>query len=372
MNYERHYWLLMRKAEREHLARSKNRKAGQYYERHHVFQRAIYGHDKKVNNFTVLLTYREHVVAHWLWYRHWLKEKGTLNSRTVQKAAKAFQSVALMLDAHGHRIRNRRPTRVLKAARELAANISKIQQKSKVASGTHHLLGGEIARKMVSEGTHNFLGGNIQSKAQKRLVDAGGHQFQNSNFQRKRAKKRVEEGTHHFLGLKPWQHPRATNATLGLWSLADRIFEQWQLFDYGPKRLKHSLGFNANYSLKPLQNMCRYFKDGWKPRDDPDWIFFVDDYSTSNELPEIETIRIPISRPWNHQRSTEASKAVWRKAQEAYQHWSVTGCGEERLAKYIQLPQGKVSCRNMIKMFKKNWKPKEDPEWRSFIEQTSG
>lgn len=61
--------------------------------------------------------------------------------------------------------------------------LKRITQKKHVNDGTHHLLSGEIQRKItkirVENGTHNFLGGEIARQA---------------------AAFKIENGTHNFLG----------------------------------------------------------------------------------------------------------------------------------------------------------------------------
>lgn len=60
MNYTKHYNLLIEKARRE----NRSKEDGRYYEKHHIVMRSEGGTDNKGN--LVLLTAREHFVAHWL------------------------------------------------------------------------------------------------------------------------------------------------------------------------------------------------------------------------------------------------------------------------------------------------------------------
>ena len=54
--------------------------------------------------------------------------------------------------------------RMNKTPEEISAVASK-QQQARVANGTHHLLGGEIQRRLVAEGRHHLLSGEIQKKS---------------------------------------------------------------------------------------------------------------------------------------------------------------------------------------------------------------
>lgn len=63
MEYIKHYNLLMHKAQQEKRVKSKDN----YYEKHHIIPKSEGGTDAKEN--LVLLTAREHFIAHWLLYR---------------------------------------------------------------------------------------------------------------------------------------------------------------------------------------------------------------------------------------------------------------------------------------------------------------
>jgi hypothetical protein len=82
------------------------------------------------------------------------------------------------------------------------------QSGDRVAAGTHHLLGGEIQRRMVAEGKHHLLGGEIQRKSNAQRIQNGTHNFlgpypeDKRIAQRKNQQRLVEAGTHHLLGGK--------------------------------------------------------------------------------------------------------------------------------------------------------------------------
>lgn len=79
MNYLKHYCLLMRKAEERTGVTG-------YTERHHIFPRSIYGPNTRI----VVLTAREHFVAHKLLYKGCMKRYGIRHIRT-QKMLHAFR-----------------------------------------------------------------------------------------------------------------------------------------------------------------------------------------------------------------------------------------------------------------------------------------
>ena len=73
MNYLRHYCNLIRKAENRTLPKG-------YTEKHHVFPISIYGK----NNRIVVLTGREHCIAHALLEKIYIKRYGLKDERTIK------------------------------------------------------------------------------------------------------------------------------------------------------------------------------------------------------------------------------------------------------------------------------------------------
>lgn len=80
MNYLKHYLRLVRRAE--------NRDSSFTGESHHVFPRAVYGENKR----TVMLTYREHYIAHVLLWFEFRKRFGSKDDRMWQM----FYAVTMM------------------------------------------------------------------------------------------------------------------------------------------------------------------------------------------------------------------------------------------------------------------------------------
>lgn len=90
MNYLRHYVKLMKKAQSRVLSEDV------YKEKHHVFPLSIYG----PNNFTVELTFREHVIAHHLLFIGLVKRYGETDTRSIKMgyALKSFLMTEKKLD----------------------------------------------------------------------------------------------------------------------------------------------------------------------------------------------------------------------------------------------------------------------------------
>lgn len=74
MNYKRHYELLVSKAKSKESKRLLEKKSGSYFEQHHIQPKSLGGSDECKN--LVLLTAREHFIAHWLLAKHY-KKNGT-------------------------------------------------------------------------------------------------------------------------------------------------------------------------------------------------------------------------------------------------------------------------------------------------------
>lgn len=92
MNCLRHYVKLMRKAQSRALSKDV------YSEKHHVFPLSIYG----PNDFTVELTFREHVVAHHLLFIGLVKRYGEKDRRSIKMghALKSFLMTEKKLDTN--------------------------------------------------------------------------------------------------------------------------------------------------------------------------------------------------------------------------------------------------------------------------------
>ena len=93
-----------------------------------------------------------------------------------------------------------RLARNLNRSQEEISELARLSSRRLVASGSHHLLGGEGNRKRVANGTHNLLGGEIQRRASQKRVANGTHNFLGGEIQRRTAQQQLVDGTHPFLG----------------------------------------------------------------------------------------------------------------------------------------------------------------------------
>lgn len=77
-------------------------------------------------------------------------------------------------------------------------------------------------------------------------------------------------------GIKPWNHPRATNYSKSVWKQADVIYNIW-IENNKPSYCKlytlvnNKCYTNENKVIGPYMNMVKYFRSGWIPSQDTEW-----------------------------------------------------------------------------------------------------
>jgi hypothetical protein len=78
-------------------------------------------------------------------------------------------------------------------------------------------------------------------------------------------------------GVKPWNHPRATDYSKSVWKKADVIYQIW-IDNNKPSYCKlytllnEKCYTNESKVIGPYMNMVKYFRNGWIPMQDIDWI----------------------------------------------------------------------------------------------------
>jgi hypothetical protein len=78
-------------------------------------------------------------------------------------------------------------------------------------------------------------------------------------------------------GVKPWNHPRATDYSKSVWKQAELLYAVW-ITNNKPSYCKlYTLWNNKCYTneskvIGPYMNMVKYFKNGWIPTQDQEWI----------------------------------------------------------------------------------------------------
>ncbi len=99
----------------------------------------------------------------------------------------------------------------LKLSKEEISELASKAAKARVASGNHPFLkpgfSKEVQLKRVAEGTHHMVGGELQ----RRLVAEGVNPFSDPKFTGQHSRARVEAGTHNMLGARNPVHQRVAD-----------------------------------------------------------------------------------------------------------------------------------------------------------------
>jgi hypothetical protein len=126
MDYEKHYNLLIEKA----ITENRTTKTGQYYEKHHIIPKSE-GGTNTVENL-VLLTAREHFIAHWLLFR----AKPHIKTR-------AYSFWKMCTQQNPHQTRYTPSSRSYQEARQAFTEVNSKKHKGKTLTEEH--------RKQISE-----------------------------------------------------------------------------------------------------------------------------------------------------------------------------------------------------------------------------
>jgi hypothetical protein len=78
-------------------------------------------------------------------------------------------------------------------------------------------------------------------------------------------------------GVKPWNHPRATDYSKSVWKQAELLYNVWITHNKPSYCKLYTLWNNKCYTneskvIGPYMNMVKYFKNGWIPTQDQEWI----------------------------------------------------------------------------------------------------
>ena len=222
MNYQKIYDTLVR--------RGQNRILEGYSEKHHIVPRCLGGTDEATN--LVSLTPEEHYLCHLL-----LVKIHPNNIRLVKAAM-------FMVSANKDQQRNNKVYGWLK------------RQYSEYMSGPNNpsKLNG-VWNKGIT-GYKNKVNFSDESKKQ---------------FSERMKLKNP------CAGIKPWNHPRATEYSKSVWKQAELLYAVW-ITNNKPSYCKlYTLWNNTCYTneskvIGPYMNMVKYFKNGWIPTQDQEWV----------------------------------------------------------------------------------------------------
>jgi len=224
MNYSNHYNLLIASRQAFYQQRSADKRDRIYYERHHILPRCHGGSNKKDN--LVLLTAREHYIAHWLlWKIH--KDKQM-----------AYSFYCLSYSQHARKLTSRQCDRL----RRMRAAAFSGENSPRGFLGKRHTEQAKEEMRRTKLGKNNPMYGlGEQHPNCKRIGD------RNPNY-----------------GKDPWLCPRILNQPqlVALWNHREQLYIQWK--DLGKPHWyrfgKTVVKTLPNFTPHSFRNMVRWFE----------------------------------------------------------------------------------------------------------------
>ena len=222
MNYQRLYSSIVR--------RGQNRILEGYSEKHHIIPRCIGGTDEATN--LVSLTPEEHYLCH-----------------------------LLLVKIHPNNIR------LVKAAMFMVSSNNNVKRNNKA----YGWLKRQYSEYMSGSNNPSTLYGTWNKGITGYKVKVNfSEEFKKQTSERMKTKNPI-------AGVKPWNHPRATDYSKSVWKQAELLYAVW-ITNNKPSYCKlYTLWNNKCYTneskvIGPYMNMVKYFKNGWIPTQDQEWI----------------------------------------------------------------------------------------------------
>jgi hypothetical protein len=221
MNYQKIYDTLVR--------RGQNRILEGYSEKHHIVPRCLGGTDEATN--LVSLTPEEHYLCHLL-----LVKIHPNNIRLVKAAM-------FMVSANRDQQRNNKAYGWLK------------RQYSEYMSGPNN------PSKLNGVWNKGITGYKNKVNFSEKTISATTERMKTKN---------------PCAGVKPWNHPRATDYSKSVWKQAELLYTVWITHNKPSYCKLYTLWNNKCYTneskvIGPYMNMVKYFKNGWIPTQDQEW-----------------------------------------------------------------------------------------------------
>ena len=222
MNYQKIYNTLVR--------RGQNRILEGYSEKHHIIPRCLSGTDEATN--LVSLTPEEHYLCH-----------------------------LLLVKIHPNNIR------LVKAAMFMVSSNDNVKRNNKAYGWL---------KRQYSE----YMSGPNNPSKLNGVWNKGITGYKNKvNFSDKTIKSMSEKmkTKNPCAGIKPWNHPMATDYSKSVWKQADAVYQVW-IDNSKPSYCKlYTLVNNKCYTndskvIGPYMNLVKYFRSGWIPTQDQDWV----------------------------------------------------------------------------------------------------
>lgn len=227
MDYQKIYNTLVR--------RGQNRILEGYSEKHHIVPRCMGGTDEATN--LVSLTPEEHYLCH------------LLLVKIYPNNIKLVKAAMFMVSANKDQQRNNKLYGWLKRQYSEYMHGPNNPQKLNPRSGERHHWYNNPGK---------AIGANTL-KGKKILAD------------------KMLGNKNPCAGVKPWNHPRATDYSKSIWKQAGKIYQVWTENNRPSYCKLYTLINNKCYTnnskvIGPYMNMVKYFRNGWIPAQDQEWI----------------------------------------------------------------------------------------------------
>jgi hypothetical protein len=226
MNYQRIYDNI--------IQRGKTRILEGYKEKHHIVPRCLGGTDDEIN--LVSLTPEEHYLCH-----------------------------LLLIKIHP------KNSRLIRAAMFMTSSNTSLQRNNKAYGWL---------KRQYSDSIKGLGNPNHNGQSRKKYIEDYGIPAVSKDYitaeWRDKISKRMVGDNNPIAGIKPWNHPRATDYSKSVWKQADKIYQVWKDNNTPSYCRLYTLVNNKCYIndrsvIGPYMNIVKYFKKGWIPEQDNEW-----------------------------------------------------------------------------------------------------
>lgn len=226
MDYQKIYYNIVR--------RGQERKLEGYSEKHHIVPRCMGGTDDEIN--LVSLTPEEHYLCH-----------------------------LLLVKIYPNNIR------LVKAAMFMTSSNESVKRNNKAYGWL---------KRQYSESIKGNSNPNYNGEARKKYIAKHGIPEVSKNYiteeWRKNISKRMTGNKNPIAGVKPWNHPRATDYSKSVWKQAGKLYNLWQDNSQPSYSKLYYLANGKCYTkeskvIGPYMNLVKYFRSGWIPEQDTEW-----------------------------------------------------------------------------------------------------
>lgn len=243
-------------------------------QRYKVRDHYVWDIDADTKSNLVMLTPREHYIAHLLLAKLYtqmvlplaLWQQHSKNSKAFSAAMEHIsQHQQLLWESQTH-------------------NFTGLNNK-RVLDGTHNFLlrddgssmGRDVQQQRVTNGTHHFQGEHgaaLAVRRNKKMLDNGTHASINHKSREKvKATRqiRIDNGDWHTCGVRPWYNNSTKEHSRMIYASANDMYVLWVELRCGSRRLATLLEHEWSSTHDRIVKM---FRDGWVPSLDNDWVRF--------------------------------------------------------------------------------------------------